>query len=306
MIAVSILSLACVVIGLVRARRNGGFHGIQGRLALAIVALGVLMDPFAVDYAARSLWFHSLLLVFVSLWLALVVLSKEVIRGIDRLRDRGRFAEFGLRWVWGFVVLQDVLLWVGFQDGFEHVALRDPIVLAVLTYVEVLVSATVIFLLSGDGRPNVTHVRQVIIAWSSAMVVMALGVSLGLSGPWFGFVSASAAALHQETEQQIAAVIFVILGGAPWFLIGTQKMRLWLESEDREAVVSFSAPMQRFGRSVKVNQVKRGRVEGRWRVFGSVTGYTAGADMTFAIPIGIFALAVVYGFFARKKLSNRR
>jgi len=41
-------------------------------------------------------------------------------------------------------------------------------------------------------------------------------------------------------------------------------------------------------------------------VFGSVTGYTAGADMTFAIPIGIFALAVVYGFFARKKLSNRR
>ncbi|MEX6428720.1 MAG: hypothetical protein ACYCWN_00125 [Ferrimicrobium sp.] len=41
-------------------------------------------------------------------------------------------------------------------------------------------------------------------------------------------------------------------------------------------------------------------------VFGSVTGYTAGADMTFAIPIGIFALSVVYGFFARRKLSNRR
>ncbi|MGC9154415.1 MAG: hypothetical protein ACP5HZ_02080 [Ferrimicrobium sp.] len=41
-------------------------------------------------------------------------------------------------------------------------------------------------------------------------------------------------------------------------------------------------------------------------MFGSVTGYTAGADMTFAIPIGIFALSVLYGFFARKKLSKRR
>jgi hypothetical protein len=41
-------------------------------------------------------------------------------------------------------------------------------------------------------------------------------------------------------------------------------------------------------------------------VFGSVTGYTAGADMTFAIPIGIFAVSVAYGFFVRKKLSNRR
>jgi len=41
-------------------------------------------------------------------------------------------------------------------------------------------------------------------------------------------------------------------------------------------------------------------------VLGSVTGYTAGADLTFAIPIGIFAVSLVYGFFARKKLSNRR
>ncbi|WP_298209333.1 hypothetical protein [Ferrimicrobium sp.] len=259
----TLLSLLCVLGGLYVVRRAGGVRGMGGRLGVAVLALGVLMNPFSVAYATHSLWFHSLLLVIVSLWLILVVLSKEVIRGIDRIRDRGRWAVVGLRWVWGLVALQDVLLWVGFQDGFEHAATSDPLLLALLTYVEVFVTGVVVYLLSGDGRPQVTHVRQVIIAWSSAMVTMALGVSLGLSGPWFGFVSASAAALHQEAEQQIAAVIFVILGGAPWFLIGTQKMRLWLESEERESVVSFVSPVHRFGRSVKVNQVRRGRVEGR-------------------------------------------
>jgi hypothetical protein len=216
------------------------------------------MNPFVIDFAARSLWFHSLVVVVVTLWLALVVLSKEVIHGVDRLRERGRFALLGLRWVWGLVVIQDVLLWAGFQVSFEDVASKDPLLLAVLLYVEVAVSASVVFLLSGDGRPQVTHVRQVIIAWSSAMVVMSLGVSLGLSGPWFGFLSSSAAALHRQVEQQIAAAILVILGGAPWFLIGTQKMRLWLESEDREVLIGFASPTQRFGHSVKVNQVRRG------------------------------------------------
>ncbi|MCL5973000.1 MAG: hypothetical protein ACYCWN_00130 [Ferrimicrobium sp.] len=262
-VVIGCLSFACIVGGLLRARSVGGFHGLQGRLALAVVVLGLLMDPIAVDFATRSLWFHALLLVVVSLWLILVVLSKEVIRGIDRIGDRGRLAELGLRWVWGIVVVQDVLLWVGFQDGFERFALRDPVALALLIYAEVAASGAVVFLLSGDGRPRVTHVRQVIIAWSSAMVVMSLGVSLGLSGPWFGFVASSAAALHQQVEQQISAAIFVILGGAPWFLIGTQKMRLWLESEERESVVSFASPVQRFGRSVKVGPARRGRFEGR-------------------------------------------
>ena len=41
-------------------------------------------------------------------------------------------------------------------------------------------------------------------------------------------------------------------------------------------------------------------------MFGSVTGYTAGADLTFAIPLGIFIVSLIYGFFARKKLSKRR
>lgn len=263
LIVIGLFSLSCVIAGLYLVRRAGSVRGIRGRLGLAVLALGVLMNPASIDFATRSLWFHSLLLVLVSLWLILVVLSKEVIRGIDRIKDRGRWAVLGLQWVWGLVVLQDILLWVGFQDGFERAAVNDPLLLAVLIYLEVAASGAIIYVLSGDGRPRVTHVRQVIIAWSSAMVIMALGVSLGLSGPWFGFVSASAAALHQEAEQQIAAVIFVILGGAPWFLIGTQKMRLWLESEEREAVVSFASPVQRFGRSVKVNQVRRGRVEGR-------------------------------------------
>ncbi|WP_276939260.1 hypothetical protein [Ferrimicrobium acidiphilum] len=258
-VIVSLLSLSCLLKGGLIIRQAGGIRGIKGRLGLSIVALGVLMDPFAVDYAARSLWFHSLLLVVASLWLILVVLSKEVIRGVDLIKDRGRFAVLGLQWVWGLVVLQDILLWVGFQVGFERLALREPFVLALLTYVEAAVSGVVVYLLSGDGRPRVTHVRQVIIAWSSAMVVMSLGVSLGLSGPWFGFLAGSAAALHQMTEQQIAAAIFVILGGAPWFVIGTQKMRLWLEAEEREPVGGFIAPVQRFGRSVKVNQVRRGR-----------------------------------------------
>jgi hypothetical protein len=258
-VIVSFLSLFCLVKGVLIVREAGSVRGIKGRLGLAIVALGVLMDPFAVDYAARSLWFHSLLLVIVSLWLILVVLSKEVIRGIDQIKDRGRYAVMGLQWVWGIVVLQDILLWVGFQLGFEHLAVRDPIVLALLTYLEVATSGAVLYLLSGDGRPRVTHVRQVIIAWSSAMVIMALGVSLGLSGAWFGFLAGSAAALHQVTEQQISAAIIVLLGGAPWFLIGTQKMRLWLESEESEPIVGFASPVQRFGRSVKVNQVRRGR-----------------------------------------------
>ncbi len=258
-VIVSLLSLSCLVKGGLIVREAGGIRGIRGRLGLAIVALGVIMDPFAIDYAARSLWFHSLLLVVAALWLILVVLSQEVIRGIDHIKDRGRLAVLGLQWVWGIVVLQDILLWVGFQVGFERLAVREPIVLALLTYVEVATSGAVVYLLSGDGRPRVTHVRQVIIAWSSAMVIMALGVSLGLSGPWFGFLSGSAAALHQVTEQQISAAIIVILGGAPWFLIGTQKMRLWLESEEREPVVGFASPVQRFGRSVKVNQVRRGR-----------------------------------------------
>lgn len=258
-VIVSLLSLACLAKGLLIIREAGSLRGIKGRLGLAVAALGILMDPFAIDYASHSLWFHSLLLVIVSLWLILVVLSKEVIRGVDHLKDRGRFAVWGLKWVWGIVVLQDILLWVGFQVGFEKLSARDPFVLALLTYVEVAASAAVVYLLSGDGRPRVTHVRQVIIAWSSAMVIMSLGVSLGLSGPWFGFLAGTAAALHQVTEQQVAAAIFVILGGAPWFLIGTQKMRLWLESEDRESVVGFASPVQRFGRSVKVNQARRGR-----------------------------------------------
>lgn len=41
-------------------------------------------------------------------------------------------------------------------------------------------------------------------------------------------------------------------------------------------------------------------------MLGSVVGYSTGADMTFAIPIGIFAVCVLYGFFVRKRTPNRR
>jgi hypothetical protein len=41
-------------------------------------------------------------------------------------------------------------------------------------------------------------------------------------------------------------------------------------------------------------------------MLASVTGYSAAADMTFAIPLGIFALSLVYGFFARKRLGSKR
>jgi len=41
-------------------------------------------------------------------------------------------------------------------------------------------------------------------------------------------------------------------------------------------------------------------------MFASVTGYSAAADMTFAIPLGIFAASLVFGFFARRRLGSRR
>lgn len=230
--------------------RAGTLRAPHGRLGLAVVVVGLVTDPWLVSLAAEWLWLHALVVVAGSLWVGVVAFAPELLFRHERIADRGRLGQLALAWVWPLVVVQDVLLWVGFQDGFESAARRDPVVLAVLLVAEACVGLSVIYVLSGDGRPKVTHIRQVFIAWSSAMVIMALGVSLGLSGPWFGFYASSAAAQHREVEQQLAAAIFVILGGAPWFIIGTQKMRLWLESEERESW--FTRPRVRVGRSVRL------------------------------------------------------
>jgi hypothetical protein len=251
------VSLVVIVLGGAMVLRAGTLRAPRGRLGLAVLAVGVLTDPWLLEVAARWLWVHAVVVVVGSLWVGVAAFAPELLYRHERIADRGRLGQLALAWIWPLVVVQDVLLWVGFQDGFEHAARRDPVWLALLLVAEAAVGLTVIYVLSGDGHPRVSHIRQVFIAWSSAMVIMALGVSLGLSGPWFGFYATSAAALHQEAEQQLAAAIFVILGGAPWFLIGTQKMRLWLESEERESW--FSRPRFRVGRSVRIGPGRPGQ-----------------------------------------------
>ncbi|MHB8189136.1 MAG: hypothetical protein ACYDHP_01665 [Ferrimicrobium sp.] len=41
-------------------------------------------------------------------------------------------------------------------------------------------------------------------------------------------------------------------------------------------------------------------------MFASVTGFSTSADLTFAIPVGVFAMSVLYGFFVRKRMTSRR
>ena len=248
-ISVLFLSLAVMGAGLALARSR---LVARRRLGIGIAIAGVLVNPWSVGFASRSIWFHSLLVVVASLWCGVIVFFRELMSGRDRVEDRGRIAKAGLRWIWALVVLQDVLLWLGFQGSFEAASTRDPVLMSLLTLVEAAVGILVIYLLSGDGRPRVTHIRQVLIAWSSAMVIMGLGVSLGLSGPWFGFYAHSPAALHLQVEQQVAAALFVILGGAPWFLIGTRKMGHWLDAEEREGSSRLRAPGLKMGSSVKV------------------------------------------------------
>lgn len=41
-------------------------------------------------------------------------------------------------------------------------------------------------------------------------------------------------------------------------------------------------------------------------MLASVSGYSSAADLTMAIPLGIFIVSLLFGFFARKRLGSRR
>ncbi len=225
------------------------------RVGLGVAAVGVILNPWFVSWSTGLSSVHAALVVGASLWVPLVVFQRMLRKAHDRIGERGRLSRLGLRFVWVFVALQDLLLFIGFQGVFVHAAFNSPLLLEAEILGEVAVGFVVVYLLSGDGRPSLGHIKQVFIAWSSSMVTMTLGVSLGLSGAWFAFFRQRALPVGLEVDQQIAAAILVVLGGAPWFILGAQKLGLWLDAEEREERGSLRAPTSRIGRSVRSGSV---------------------------------------------------
>ncbi|MHB8189137.1 MAG: hypothetical protein ACYDHP_01670 [Ferrimicrobium sp.] len=264
--ALSLLSIAFGMVLYRRYRNSQGHADVIGRRAgIAAVVAGIVIDPWSVALATRYASVHALMTVIVALALALMVSGSLLFRVSGRIDERGRWARLALRGVWGLVFVQDILLWLSFQGFFVRDAERAPALLGVVMFAQTAVGVATVYVLSGDGRPSLGFIKQVFVSWSSAMVVMSLGMSLGLSGLWFGFYKSQGRSLSVIADQQIAAAIFVIFGGAPWFILGALRMKLWLEHEEEDRGGGIELPVQRLGRSVRSNRgVTRGMaVKGR-------------------------------------------
>ncbi len=253
LLVVGAFALALVVIGSWVAARSATV--VKRRVGGGLAAVGLILNPWFVSWATGLSSVHAALVVGASLWVPLVVFQRMLRKAHDRIGERGRFGRFGLRLVWVFVIVQDLLLYAGFQGVFVHAAFNAPLLLDAEILGEVAAGFAVVYLLSGDGRPSLGHIKQVFISWSSSMVIMTLGVSLGLSGAWFAFFRQRPLPVGLEVDQQIAAAILVVLGGAPWFILGAQKLGLWLDTEEREDRGLFRAPTSRIGRSVRSGSV---------------------------------------------------
>jgi hypothetical protein len=218
-----------------------------GTLVLAVLVLPMLWH---LEFAFASS--HAALVVLATLWIPLLVFGKSLTSGSESLEAKGHWATRLIGWVWPLVVVQDILLWLGFQGFFVRLGVNQPLVLVAEIIAQAVVGTLVLYLLSGDGRPRLGYIKQVFVAWSSAMVTMGLGISLGLSGPWFGFYSHAAESGALVVDQQLAAAIFVILGGAPWFIVGALRLKLFLDIDEKEDKGRIpNVPGVRIGRSVR-------------------------------------------------------
>lgn len=248
-VGAALLSLSVIVAGVVVMRRGRSVMG--RRSGWVVVALGIASNPLLMVVSGRFVAVHALVSVVV-LALPLVLFWQELTQSDEPLERFGRLVAWTVRWVWLVAVVDDVLV-LGQFEGFWQSAIHTvPLLGTVTVVVQGGAAAFAMTVLMGDGRPRITHIRQVVVAWTSAMVIMGVGIAMGLApGTWYGYLVRRDGLLGAMTDQQVAAAILVIGGGAVWFVLGAQKMRLWLDAEERDGLKGRLTGGVRIGRSVR-------------------------------------------------------
>jgi hypothetical protein len=248
-VAGAVLSLAVIGSGLwYRSQAGGGF---ERRLGTGLVVLGVLANPAFSVLAGDIAAVHAVLAVGV-LAIPLFLFWNELTQTHDPLARLGRLTAITVPWVWGFAVLNDLVVFGEFEGFWQRAWHTDAAVGTVTLMVQGITGFLVMSVLMGDGRPALTHVRQVVVAWTSAMLIMGVGIAMGLApGTWYGYLVHSEGYLGAMTDQQIAAAVLLLGGGAVWFILGAQKMKLWLDAEERDGRRGGLSRGLRIGRSVR-------------------------------------------------------
>lgn len=221
------------------------------RVGWVVVALGLVANPLLMVASAAVVAVHALVSIVV-LAVPLALFWHELTQSDEPLAGRGPLVAWAVRWVW-LVAVADDLLVVGQFEGFWQSWIHAvPVVGTATLLAQGTAGALSMAVLMGDGRPQITHIRQVIVAWTSAMVIMGVGIAMGLApGTWYGYLVHQDGILGAMTDQQIAAAILVIGGGAVWFVLGAQKMKLWLDAEERDGLKGRLTGGVRIGRSVR-------------------------------------------------------
>jgi hypothetical protein len=247
--ASALLSVAAAALGAgVLVRRSSSR---MVRLGWVVSLDAVAASPLVVVPAGRFAWVHALVAVVV---LAGPVFAfwRDLTQTHEPLARLGRIGAVVARWVWVIAVLDDLVV-LGQFEGFWQAAWHSaPLVGTVTLLVQAVFGGLAMVALMGDGRPRLTHVRQVAVAWTSAMVVMGVGIAMGLApGTWYGYMGRLDGLLGAMADQQVAAAILVIGGGTAWFVLGAQKMKLWLDAEESDGLRGRLTGGVRIGRSVR-------------------------------------------------------
>jgi len=255
-IELCLLSLLLIVGGIlwISETRSRGEEGMKYLpFARATVALGVLVNPITVRASIDYGSFHAVLVV-VGLFIGLAVLGRKLFRATDSVRQMP-FGEFALKWVWVAAVVQDVFVWITFQGFSMRLFQIQPLLLALSVVLQSALGLVVLIAVSGEAAGRLNAIRQVFLGWTSAMAFMTLGMAIGLSGgTWWSFLAHAGAIMSVPTDQQIAAAVLVILGGAPWFIVGALRLGYFIDYEGE----SFAVKGRRMGRSVRINPPREG------------------------------------------------
>ncbi len=247
-----LLSLVLIVGGVLwirdaRSREGAGTRYIP--LGRAAVAMGILVDPFTVRVSVNYGTFHAALVIG-GLAIGLMVVQRNLRRATDQVSEMA-FGEFALKWVWVAAIAQDALIWVSFQGFGMRVFKTQPLLLAISIVLQSVLGLVVLTAVSGEAVGRLNAIRQVFLGWSSAMAFMALGMAVGLSGgSWWSFLAHAGSIMSVGTDQQVAASILVILGGAPWFIVGALRLGYFIDYEGE----SFAVKGRRMGRSVRIER----------------------------------------------------